>query len=153
MTPLDLLKNKWETDLNEPITDDTWHKIIQGICLRHVVIQFKIVHHLYWSKVRLSKIKADLDLTCDQCGRDPATLLNMFWTCQKLSTFWQSIFETFSKIFGKVLALFPFIAVFGVAKNPLELRDKIMLAFCSLLATRLILLRWKDPVPQIQSME
>lgn len=41
--PLDLLKNKWEADLNEQITDDTWHKIIQGIfsfsiCLRHAVI-------------------------------------------------------------------------------------------------------------------
>ena len=66
LTPLDLLKNKWETDLNETITDDTWHKIIQGIfsssiCLSHaVVIQFNVVHRLHWSKVRLSKIKADI---------------------------------------------------------------------------------------------
>lgn len=57
LTPLDSLKNNWETDLNEPITDDTWHKVIQGIfsssiCLTHVVIQFKIVHQLHWSKVK-----------------------------------------------------------------------------------------------------
>ena len=66
LTPLDLLKNKWETNLNETITNDTCHKIIQGIfsysiCLRHAVIQFKIVHRLHWSKVRLSRIKADID--------------------------------------------------------------------------------------------
>lgn len=61
------LKNKWGTDLDEPIPED---KIIQGIfpssiCLRHAVIQIKIVQHLHWTKVRLSKIKADIDPTCN----------------------------------------------------------------------------------------
>lgn len=160
LTPLDRLKNKWETDLNEPITEDTWLKIIRGIfsssiCLRHAVIQFKIVHRLHWSKVRLSKIKADIDPTCDRCGRDPATLLHMFWTCpeHKLCTFWQSIFETFSRIFGNRLAPSPFIALFGVAQmgSHLEVWERTMLAFCSLLARRLILLKWKDRTPPTYS--
>lgn len=157
-TNLDRLKNNWETDLNEPITDDTWHKIIQGIfsssiCLKHAVIQFKIVHRLHWSKVRLSKIKADIDPTCDRCRQDPATLLHMFWTCPKLCTFWQSIFETFSKIFGKGLAPSPFIALFGVAQmgSHLEMWERTILAFCSLLARKLILLKCKDPTPSTYS--
>lgn len=70
LLPLDLLKNKWETDLNEPITEDTWHKTIErifssSICLRHAVFQFKIVHRLHSSKIRLSKSKAKMDPTCD----------------------------------------------------------------------------------------
>ena len=158
LMPLDRLKNKWATDLKEQITDDTWHKIIQGIfsssiCLRHAVIQFKIVHRLHWSKVRLSKINADLDPTCDRCGRDPATLFHMFWTCPKLCTFWQPIFETFSKIFAKKLAPSPFIALFGVTQidSHLEMWERTMVAFCSLLARRLILLKWKDPAPPTYS--
>lgn len=93
LTPLDLLKNKWETAIDEPISEETWLKIIQGIfsssiCLRHAVIQFKIVYRLHWSKVRLSNIKADID-PCDRYRQ--ATLLHMFWACPKLYTFWQTI--------------------------------------------------------------
>lgn len=64
-------KNKWEKDWNEPISDDTWHKIVQvnvSICLKHAAIQFTLV-------CRLSKIKADRNPSCD-----PATLSHMFRT-------------------------------------------------------------------------
>lgn len=65
-------KNNWEKDWNETISDNTWHKMVQvnispSICLKHAVIQFKLV---CW----LSKIKADRDPTCD-----PAT----FHTCSE----------------------------------------------------------------------
>ncbi len=156
-TPLDLLKNKWETDLNEPISEEIWHKIIQGIvsssiCLRHAVIQFKIVR-LHWSKVRLSKIKADIDPICDQCSQAPDTLLHMFWTCPRLYMFWTDFFETFSGVFGEVVEPSPFLALFGVAPENtlLNTREVNMLAFGSLLARRLILFKWKDPIPPIHS--
>ena len=40
---LEALKRKWETDLEEPISEPAWQKIIQRIysspaCLRHAVI-------------------------------------------------------------------------------------------------------------------
>lgn len=157
LTPLDILKNKWETDLDEPISEEMWHKIIQrifssSICLRHAVIQFKIVHRLHWSKVRLSKI-TDIDPTCDRCRQDPATLLHMFWTCPRLYMFWLNIFETFSGILGKVVEPSPLIALFGVAPEDASLskREVNMVAFCSLLARRLILFKWKDPIPPTHS--
>ena len=58
---------------------------------------------------------------------------HMFWTCPKLGTFWQSIFETFSKIFRKVLAPSPFIALFGVAQmgSALEMCERTMLLSAS----------------------
>lgn len=158
LIPLDLLKNKWETDLDESISDDTWHKVIQrifssSICLRHAVVQFKIVHRLHWSKVRLSKINPDMDPTCDRCRQDPATLLHMFWTCPKLYTFWKTIFETFTKIFGKAVEPSPLIALFGVTPEDTPLRwwETSMLTFCTFLARRLILFQWKDPIPPTYS--
>lgn len=100
LMPLDI-----QTDLDEQITDDIWPKIEStfpsSICLRHDVIQFKIGHQSQWSKVRPSKIRPDLDPISDRCGRDPATLLHMFRACPMILTFCQSIFATFSKIFGK----------------------------------------------------
>lgn len=159
MTPLDLLKNQWETDLDEPISKETWHKIIQGIssssiCLRHALIQFKIVHCLYWSIIRLSKIKANTVPTCDRCRQAPVALQHMFWACTKLYTFWQTIYETFSTIFGKAVKPSPFIALFGVAPvdTPFSRWKSSMLAFCSFLARRLILFTWKYPIPPNYSL-
>lgn len=158
LTPLDILKNKWETDLDEPISEEIWHKVIQGIfsssiCLRHAVVQFKVVHRLHWSKDRLSKINVDIDPICDRCRQAPATLLHMFWTCPKLHMFWKTIFEIFSKIFGKAVEPTPFIALFGVPPEDTSFRwwEASMLAFCSFLARRLILFKWKDPIPPTYS--
>ena len=154
MTNLEALKRKWETDLEEPISDPVWQKIIQRICssyvcLRHVVVQFKIVHRLHWSKERLSKFKPDLDPICDRCKQDPATLLHMFWTCPKLYRVWKSIFESFSKICGKTLHPSPLISVFVAPVDvPLSKCNINMIAFWSLLARRLILSKWKDSQPQ-----
>lgn len=63
--------------------------------------------------------------------------------------FWTNIFETFSGLFGQVVEPSPFIALFGVAhENTSFTKSKIkILAFCSLLARRLILIKWKDPLP------
>lgn len=156
-TPLNLIKMKWETDFDEVIPEETWQKIIKNIfsssiCLRHAVIQFKVVYRLHWSRTRLAKINADIDPICVRCSLAPATLLHMFWTCPRLHSFWQNIFGTFSKMCGKTVEPSPYIALFGVAPmdSPFLLRkETTMMAFCSLLARRLILLTWKDSVPPL----
>lgn len=112
LAPLEQLKTKWEEDLKEQISDATWQKVVHriynsSVCQRHTVIQFKIVHRLHWSKVRLSKIRSDVDPVCHRCKRDPADLLHTFWTCPKLLTFWHPIFEAFSKMLK--VTLNPFI--------------------------------------------
>lgn len=80
-------EEQWGRDLGQQIADETWHRIINrifflsSICLEHVVIQFKVVHRLHWSKTRLSKIKDGIDPTCDRCKQEPASLFHMFWYC------------------------------------------------------------------------
>lgn len=71
LTTLDHLKNKWEENLNEQIADAIWQKIIQriyssSICQRLAIVQFKISTSTS-SKVRLSRIRLELDPTCDRC--------------------------------------------------------------------------------------
>lgn len=159
---LDVQKWRWKdvvwtclcTLVLKCISEPVWQKIIQriyssSVCLRHTVVHFKIVHRLHWSKDRLSKFKPDLDPTYDRCKQVPATLLHMFWTCLKLSRFWQSIFEAFSKIHGKTIHPSPLISLFGVASVDVSLRGCNInrIAFCSLLARRLILSKLKDSQP------
>lgn len=153
-TSLDELKQKWENDLNENISNSVWQKAIQNIhsssvSLRHAVVQFKVVHRLHWSKDKLSKIKPDLDSSCDRCKHTPATLLHAFWTCPRLCDYWQSILKAFSSICKKAVHPCPLTTLFGVVSpdTPLDKHQRSMIAFCSLLARRLILFKWKDSRP------
>lgn len=104
---------------------------------------------LHWSKERRSKIKTDLDPTCDRCRQLPATLLHMFWSCPKLHGFCQLIFENFSRICGKTIHPSPLISLFGVVSADFSLKRCNMntIAFGSLLARRLILFKWKHFLP------
>ena len=56
-------------------------------------------------------------------------------------------------VLGKVVEPSPLIALFSVAPEDASLskREVNMLAFCSLLARRLILFKWKDPIPPTHS--
>lgn len=45
------------------------------------LIQFRIVHRLHMSKVKLSKIYPEVDPICDRCRQAPATLFHTFWSC------------------------------------------------------------------------
>lgn len=153
MSTLQSLRDKWEGDLHVQISDETWKKIIDrifssSICLRHGVIQFKVVHRLHWSKTRLSKIRDDFDPTCDRCKQEPASLLHMFWTCSKLQNFWKNIFNILSEACGIILKPCPFIAIFGVnLDGHLTKPQANLVAFGALMARRRILLNWKDAHP------
>lgn len=154
LEPLNSLKNQWEGDLGTQISDDTWEEALDrihssSICLRHTVIQFKVLHRLHWSKIKLAKFVPDMDPICDRCRQDQATLAHAFWFCPKLNTFWQSIFKTFSDVLEVPIEPSAFIAIFGVVSQETHLsrNGKNMIAFASLLARRLILLKWKEKFP------
>ena len=153
MSTLLSVKDKWERDLCIQISEEIWKKIIDrifssSICLRHVVIQFKVVHRLHWSKTRLSQIKQSFDPTCDRCKQEPASLLHMFWTCSKLQNYWKNIFDVLAKACGVILKPCAFIAIFGVNVDGRLTKDQTsLIAFSTIMARRRILLNWKNAQP------
>lgn len=44
------------------------------------IIQFKVLHGLHWSEVRLPKFKPSIDPVCDRCRILPANLSHLFWS-------------------------------------------------------------------------
>lgn len=61
----DLNQVKWEEELGLEILGEIWERALQFVnrCTlnaRHHLIQFKIIHRLHYSKVKLSKIYPDL---------------------------------------------------------------------------------------------
>lgn len=83
---LNSIKSLCEADLGEEISEELWgdalykvHK--SSICAKHGLIQCKIVHRTHLTKMRLSKIYKDVDLTCDRCHQAPATHAHMVLSC------------------------------------------------------------------------
>lgn len=151
---LNHIKRAWEEELGFDISDSSWQFAIErihssSVCIRHGLLQFKVLHRLHLSKSRLARIYPDVDPTCSRCQQAPATLYHMFWFCPKLVPFWSSIFETFSFICDKQIGPDPITAIFGVVPDQIDVSNaqSDAIAFSSLLARRLILFEWKSATP------
>lgn len=150
----DKTRAAWEGEFGEMIPEDIWKNTIQRIhtsslCIRHGLIQFKVVHRLHYSNDRLSKLYPNVAPNCPRCHYSPVSLGHMFWSCPSLYDFWSSIFQSLSAISGETLQPDPLIAIFGVARDELKLSHlhKNAIAYASLHARRLILLNWKAKNP------
>lgn len=145
------LRMAWQDDLNMEISEEQWrsalgqtHKI--STCARHGLIQFKILHRLHWSKQRLHRIYPTIDPSCDRCGLTPTSLGHMFWTCPKLTNYWNTLSHTLSDVLRRPIQLEPLVAVLGVVDTQKIQRrtEKYAISFVCLMARRLILLNWKQ---------
>ena len=70
----------------------------------------------------------------------PQSTMHTFWLCLKLTNFWSDIFQTLTQALNTNLELNPLTALFGLPLNK-------KLAFTSLLARRIILIKWKHVSP------
>lgn len=148
---LNLTKSQWEEDLGENISDEVWDSALHrvhssSICARHGVIQCKIVHRIHWTRVKLSQFFPDVDPTCERCHLAPASLAHTLWFCPNLHGYWSKVFEMLSSVLEQTISPSPFIALFGVLPPtiPLSSYKADFVAFITLIARRLILLRWKS---------
>ena len=138
--------------MGEDISEEVWEDVLNNvhkfsICAKHGLIQCKIVHRAHFTKVRLSKIYNDVDPTCDRCHQAPASHVHMFWSCPVIQSYWLEIFDSLSRIAGKPIDPNAFTALFGVIPPTMSVSssEAAFIAFVTLLARRLILLRWKSP--------
>ena len=119
------------------------------MCLRHNLIQFKILHRLHFSRDRLAAIYPNTDPHCLRCHQGIATIGHMFCACPALTHFWTKIFEAFTHMCGRLIPPDPITAIFGVRAEEVQTSTSqaYAIAFASLLARRLILRQWKSANP------
>ena len=73
----------------------------------------------------------------------------MFWSCPALLCYWKEIFGSLSRVTHKLIEPNATIALFGVSPPsiPFSSSESAFISFVTLLARRLILLKWKSPTP------
>ena len=135
----DKTKMAWEKDLGVELSEDMWQYSLERIhtlslCIRHGLIQFKVLHRLHYSRDKLSKLYPTAD------GID------MFWSCPSLNDYWRQIFDVFPKICGQTITPDYHTAIFGVPPPGCKVSNlqTNALAFASLLTRRLILFNTFD---------
>ena len=114
--------------------------------LHRGLIQFKVLHHLHYSRDKLPKLFPTADPGCPRCSYVPATVGRMFWSCTSLNNYWRQLFDVFSKICGQTIAPDYHTAIFGIPPPGCKVSNlqTNALAFASLLAHRLILFNRKS---------
>lgn len=121
-------------------------------CTRLGLIQFKVLHRLHYSKVKLSKIYTNVVDTCERCHSPKADLAHMFWACPRLLNYWTTIFKILSEAYIKEIRPSFEMAVFGVPEQGTVMSKNCQDAFACLLAQRRILLDWKASKPPLVSL-
>lgn len=99
------IKVKWEEEFGTDISEAVWDRAQSWVngtssCARLSLIQFKVLHRMHYSKVKLAQIYTDMDDICDRCRMAQGDLTHMFWACPKLRQFWTSIFDILNEAFG-----------------------------------------------------
>lgn len=101
-----LVKLCWKEDLGEVISEDVWVEILKrvnnsSICVRHGLIQCKILHGVYYTKAQLAKIFCNVSSARIRCHQSPANLLHMFWLCPSWQNLWVEVFDTLLVVAGE----------------------------------------------------
>ena len=148
------IKSAWEADLGTELSDEVWREGLEKIHLgstnaRLQLIQYKIMHRLHYSKVKLSKMYPDVSNICDRCNQGLGTLGHMFWLCPKIVSFWQQIFSWYSNVYDVQLDPDVVFILFGCSEAFFSLPRpmQVTIRFGTLVAKRLILNDWKATDP------
>lgn len=103
-------------------------EISSSVCIRHGLLQFKVLHRLHLFKSKLAKMFSGLDSTCPRWGLEPADLSHMFWGWPRLTKLWSDIFRKFSffmqqwnKFYGTNLDPNPLSSIFVVVPEEMQL--------------------------------
>lgn len=107
---------------------------IVHICPTRGLMQLKVVHRVHSTNASLARIYPNVEPFCPRCRGQLADLIHMFWLCPKLSSFWRDVWNT--------------IGLIPVETHVLLLnKANVVVAFSTLLARQLILLKWKQQTP------
>lgn len=91
-TSLQVLRDKWNADLQRDLTDKEWAHLIeyQRTVSRNPIfkfIQLMIVHCAYLTPRRLHKMFPGTSDTCPRCHAPNADLLHMLWNCPRIAPY------------------------------------------------------------------
>lgn len=163
---LDLLTNKtlksrskWEQDLDFTFKDCDWEALCSSAQRfsynsRHRLLQFNLIHRIYFTPERLHKMYGTISELCPRCKAATGSLIHMFWDCVNLKQFWDHILDALKGITGIEIPHSPRLILLGdLSVLPANKIRKTRFIRLSLIAgSKCIAILWKSENPPTVSM-
>ncbi len=147
------VKLLWQRDLETNVAQEKWLDVLAG-CGKYVreawgkFKQYKIIHRLYHTPVRLHTMKLLNDNKCWKCKTGLGTLLHCIWKCTLVAPFWVKVVDFLSEWSGVTVPLTPAMCLLGdrsqIPNASKRTFSVIMVGLVT--ASRVILRHWKTVV-------
>lgn len=142
----------WSRDLDITEKDICWTMVWNNLDHvsknpNHKLIHFKFLHRMYLTPRRLHLMKLVSSPNCDLCpNRDVGSFMHMYWCCPEVTTFWEMVSLTLTKLFDVLIPYCPKLFLLNDT-SALNLPSYHYPAlFASLTAAKKMLaLRWQPP--------
>lgn len=94
-TRLQALKKHWLADIPD-LSDENWEELLNtyyvtAISARDRIIQLSIFHRIYYTPMRLFRMRKLSSPICHKCHKNTGDLLHMLWSCEKIWLFWSQV--------------------------------------------------------------
>lgn len=112
------VREKWEADLFRNFEDAEWTELCEmaqrfSYNSKHVLTQYNLIHRVYHTPERLHNISQTISQYCPRCKSQVGSLLQMFWSCPQLSSYWEKLLRTISKIAKTYIPSEPRLTLLG----------------------------------------
>lgn len=146
------IKQRWEKELNDKISNQEWENMCETI--------FSTSCSMYWREfgwknlVRFfvtPKMKARLTpkrSTCwRDCGEEGVGHHHIFWSCPKIQIFWEHIWRIMQHILGQQIPMTCMSLYLGDLPEGMSGNDKYLLKILTVAAKKAITRRWLQSIP------
>lgn len=143
---------KWEKELNCSFNITKRQQILRfthksSICAKTQEKNYKIISHWYRTPALLHKYFPMTSELCWRCQAEKGTLLHVFWSCSKLTNFWQTIRTTMQKFTDYNITNDPAFFLLHASNIPTKTYKKSVIGHLLDAAKACIPLNWKSPKP------
>ena len=140
----------WETDLAMKLDENTWQNIIDRIHFPFTSnkikeANFKFIQKFYLTPIKMHKISRENSLNCPRCKNKQGTYMHMFWHCEKLKDFWNSVYSFTKSVLEIQFNASPCVYLLNeLPETRMDSKKYRLLIIMTYFAKKCILLLWKN---------
>lgn len=150
---------KWAIDLGYNIDFDKWTnlwnkgmKFTASSTLRENLE--KMMYRWYITPVKLVKMYKMGNKACWKCKSKDGDLYHMWWTCEKMKSFWELIYNELKKIFRYTFPKKPEAFLLGIIGDKIKKIDRKLFQYATVAARILVAQKWKtSEIPTVMEWQ
>lgn len=123
--------------------DDMWDHTF-GTLVSARLIQFKLLHRIYYTPERLAGIYGTDAGECWRCAHSPADFDHIFWHCQEIREFWTGVTCTVQSLLQIPIPLTVSVCLLGLLEGiALRRAQRTLISISLFYARKAIICYWK----------